>query len=737
MKETQRSGARHGAGISLTEIIVVITIILVPALLAVTATKRALASARSAKCVSNLRDLGAAALAYASEDNGCMPPICQLTYGKTWSTEAVNRWWPSFLVDASSPSSELVYKTWRCPEARDNDFQVKSAARNATKPWEPCSGLPMHGGLPRARAVGTTAGRERTMAPAMGVSKPSPAKKSMTSITEHSENTMEPKLNIRPITTLIRSTALSSCWIALTALAATVLSLPAVENAHGFNVRDYGATADGIALDHHAFNKAIEAAASEGGGLVRVPAGNYLCGSIRLKSRINLHLDAGAVIIAAPNRMNAYDETEDFIPPAYQDGGHTYFRNSLIWGENLDHVSITGTGMIDGRGSWNEGEGLIAWNPVLDRMGGCASEGEMPPPKLGADGKPLPNNGLPPVRRGNKALALKSCKNVLIRDVTISRGGHFAILATGCDNMTIDNLTIDTDRDGIDIDCCRNVMVSNCRINAPYDDAITPKSSYALGELRLTENLMIVNCMVSGFEVGSLLDGTMVPGKNQVGRIKFGTESSGGFRNVTIANCTFRCSMGLALQSVDGGILENFTISNISMTDVRKYGIHVTTGNRNRTPGVTTPSRMRNVRISNVVMDGVDKMAGIILTGMPGQSLENICLDNIRMTTKGGGTRKDAQKIIPEAGAYPKATWAGDLSAYGIFARHIKGLELADIHIDFEKPELRPAASFENIDGLLIDNFKARVEEGVETAVFADDVSDVAVSRSPGIRQEQ
>ena len=537
---------------------------------------------------------------------------------------------------------------------------------------------------------------------------------------------------------LIQSTAFHSCRTALTVFAATALSLSAAENGHGFNVRDYGAAADGITLDHHAFNKAIEAATAAGGGMVRVPAGNYLCGSIRLKSRINLHLDPGAVITAAPNRMNAYDETEDFIPPAYQDGGHTYFRNSLIWGENLDHVSITGTGMIDGRGSWNEEEGLIAWNPVLDRMGGCASEGETPPPKLGPDGKPLPNSGLPPVRRGNKALALKLCKNILIRDVTIFRAGHFAILATGCDNMTIDNVSIDTNRDGINIDCCRNVTVSNCRINSPYDDAITPKSSYALGELRLTENLMIVNCMVSGFEVGTLLDGTMVPGKkNQVGRIKFGTESSGGFRNVTISNCTFRCSMGLALQSVDGGIMENVTISNIVMTDVRDYGIHITTGNRNRTPGVTTPSRMRNVRISNVVMDGVNKVAGIIITGLPEQSLENIRLENIRMTTLGRGTLKDAQKIIPEAGAYPRANWAGDLSAYGIFARHVKGLELSDIHIDFKKPEMRPAARFENIDGLVIDNFKARVGEGVETAVFADDVTNVAVSRSPGIRQAQ
>lgn len=500
-----------------------------------------------------------------------------------------------------------------------------------------------------------------------------------------------------------------------------------------FNVRDHGAIGDGKNLDHTAINKAIEAAVAAGGGTVVLPAGTYLCGSIRLKSNIRLHLEVGAVILAAPQEANAYDETEEFIPPAYQDGGHTYFRNSLIWGENLNNVSITGQGMIDGLGEWDKGPGLWAWNPVLDRMAGCASEGTVPPPKLDANGKPLPNSGFPPVRRGNKAIALKLCRNILIRDVTIYRGGHFAILATGCDNLTIDNVTIDTNRDGIDIDGCRNVMISNCRVNAPLDDAISPKSSYALGEPRLTENLTITNCMVSGFEVGSLLDGTLVPGKkNQVGRIKFGTESSGGFRNVTVSNCVFRCSMGLGLQVVDGGIMENVTISNLAMYDVRQYGMFITTGKRNRTPNLTTTSRMRNVEISNVVMDGVGKIGGIIITGMPEQFIEGIRLSNIRLVSTGGGNK--GKVPVPEAvNGYPKHNWAGDLPAYGIFARHIRGLELEDISLDFQKTEARPAAWFENIEGLEIDNLRARVSTGVNVAEMAPNVSQVRVSHSPGI----
>ncbi len=205
------------------------------------------------------------------------------------------------------------------------------------------------------------------------------------------------------------------------------------------------------------------------------------------------------------------------------------------------------------------------------------------------------HQNLPARRLGNKAIALKLCKHVLIRDVTIYHGGHFAVLVTGCDNLTVDNVMMDTNRDGIDIDCCRNTTVSNCRVNSPGDDAICPKSTYALGETRLTENLTIVNCQVSGFEEGTLLDGTMKTGKGGNGRIKFGTESSGGFRNCTVSNCTFRSCFGLALEEVDGGIMEDITINNLTMVDAVNYAIYITTGKRNRTPNVTTNSRMRNI----------------------------------------------------------------------------------------------------------------------------------------------
>ena len=482
-----------------------------------------------------------------------------------------------------------------------------------------------------------------------------------------------------------------------------------------YSARAFGATGDGKTLDSPAINRAIAACAGAGGGTVVLPAGTYLSGSIRLKSNIHLLIDAGATLLGAPQDMNAYDPEEPFTGPAYQDGGHTFFHNSLIWGENLTNVSITGQGTIDG-GGLSTGDGNE------DRMDGFSTfgRGAPPPPSTTSAG----------ARLGNKAIALKLCRNVLLRDITILHGGHFAIITTGCDDMTVDNVTIDTDRDGMDIDCCRNTMISNCRVNSPRDDGICPKSSFALGRNVITENLTIVNCQVSGFREGTLVDGTM-QGGGGTGRIKFGTEANGGFRNVTVANCTFRACHGLALEEVDGGILENITINNITMMDVAGYPIYITTGKRNRGPNVTQPSRARNIFISNVIATGIDRASGIQIAGLPEQPIEGVRMENIRLQFKGGGTGANAELTPPELGTgYPEPR--GTMPAYGLFARHVKGLELANITLGFDTEDLRPALVGMDLDGVEIDNLKAQLASGVAPARW-DNVKGLTVRNSPAI----
>jgi len=296
-----------------------------------------------------------------------------------------------------------------------------------------------------------------------------------------------------------------------TLVAAAADQAPPRPAAGTFDVRNFGATGDAKTLDTAAINKTIDAAAAAGGGTVRFPAGNYLLYSLHLKSHVTLHLDSGATIIAADSPTQAgagYDLAEANEWDMYQDFGHSHFRNSLIWGDGIENIGIIGAGRIWGKG--------------LSRGQGAQIPGV-----------------------GNKSISLKNCHNVLLRDFSILHGGHFGILATGVDNLTIDNLKIDTNRDGMDVDACRNVRISNCYVNSPWDDGICLKADYSLGRAKPTEYVTITNCYVSGCgQEGTLLDGTYQKFAPDVrvphtGRIKFGTESNGGFRNITISNCVF------------------------------------------------------------------------------------------------------------------------------------------------------------------------------------------------------
>ena len=476
-----------------------------------------------------------------------------------------------------------------------------------------------------------------------------------------------------------------------------------------FNVKSYGALGDGVTLDHKAINATIDACAIAGGGTVLVPSGTYLCGSIHLKSNINLLIDAGAIILGAPVKLMAYDVAEDFPQEKYQDEGHTYFHNSLIWGENLKNVSITGRGMINGGGM------------------------------IRSDKERLKNDKGEPIPTADKTIVLKLCRNILIRDVTIFHGGHFAILATGCDLMTIDNLTVDTNRDGFDIDCCTNTILSNCRVNAPNDDAICPKSSYALNKPIITENLLITNCEVSGYKEGTLLDGTRMPAKVSwsSGRIKFGTESNGGFKNCVVSNCIFRNCNGFALEEVDGGTMENIVVTNITLQHVSHYPIYITLGARNNGPKETTKmGTAKNIFISNVIATDVDSLSGIQITGTLGYNVENIQLENVLIVYKGGGTKAQGERAFPELGkGYPEPFLLGINPAYGLFARHVKDLKLTNISFQTLHVDSRSAIVCNDVDGLQIIDVKVPLVEGIKPYRF-DNVSNLVVRYSPLFEQK-
>ncbi len=466
-----------------------------------------------------------------------------------------------------------------------------------------------------------------------------------------------------------------------------------------FNVKDYGAKGDGQTIDTPAIDAAIRAASEAGGGTVFFPAGTYLSFTIHLKSFVTLQLDNGAVLEAADTEKYGlgYDPAEPNPWDMYQDFGHSHWQNSLIYGENLHHVAITGLGTIYGKGLTREGF----------RTPGLA----------------------------NKTIALKLCRNVVIRDISILMGGHFAILATGVDNLTIDNLKVDTNRDAFDVDCCRHVRISNCSVNSPYDDAICLKSSYGLGLARATEDVTITNCYVSGFDRGTFLDGTYqkkeantVPDRGVVtGRIKFGTESNGGFKNITISNCTFEFCRGLALETVDGGILEDVTVDNIVMKDIQNAPFFLRLGARMRGPEGTSVGFLRRINISNVVAYCENPQFCAMIMGIPGHPVEDVKMSNILVCIKGGAPNEQAMVQVEEhEKSYPDPQEFGKLPAYGFFIRHAKNIELNHVQLKLENADYRPAIIFDDVTGASLDHVTVDKEDNISSLVLKN-TSDVQI----------
>ena len=519
--------------------------------------------------------------------------------------------------------------------------------------------------------------------------------------------------------------------VLLVFLATISLAQPSGANAF-YNVRSFGATGDGKTLDTDAVNKAIESASTNGGGTVYFPAGTYLSFSIRLKSNLTIYLDNGATILAADPTVHKgkYDLPEPNEFDMYQDFGHSHWQNSLMWGIGIENFAIIGQGKIDGQGLSRRSPGPRRPRSVGETPTSMAKNVS----PLGETSPLSEMDGL-----GTKAIALKLSRNVTLKDFTIFRGGHFALLATGVDNLTIDNLRVDSNRDGFDIDSCRNVRISNSYVNTPNDDAIVLKSSYALGFARATENVTITNSQVSGFDLGTMLDGTykttqeFAPDKDRVtGRIKLGTESNGGFKNIAISNINFVHCRGLAIETVDGGNIEDVTVSNLTMRDITTAPIFIRLGKRQRAPEGTPVAKVRRVIIDNIVVSGAHHEFASIIAGLAESLVEDVRLSNIRIHYNGGGTKADAQREIPENEKnYPEPSMFGVTPAYGFYVRHAKGVAFDNVEVSFEKDEARPSFFLEGVKGVEFFRTNAQLSPGAKMFVLKN-VSNFSLSQGRG-----
>jgi len=257
----------------------------------------------------------------------------------------------------------------------------------------------------------------------------------------------------------------------------------------------------------------------------------------------------------------------------------------------------------------------------------------------------------------------------------------------------------------MDIDCCKNVRVSNCTVNSPWDDAIVPKSSFALGYNRSCDNFNITNCYVAGcWELGTVLDGTWkrrpVGG---TGRIKLGTESNGGFKNFAISNCVFEGCQGLALETVDGALLEDIAVTNLTMRDILSCPIYLRLGARLRGPKgtgdqSTVVGTLRRVLISNVTAYNSAAKFGSNITGIPGFPVEDLKIADIYVQHAGGGTAEQAAIQVPEKeNAYPEPGMLGTLPAHGFYFRHVNRLEMSHVEVQPAAPDARPAIYLDDV----------------------------------------
>lgn len=453
-----------------------------------------------------------------------------------------------------------------------------------------------------------------------------------------------------------------------------------------YNIQKRGAVPDGKTLNTTVIQTAIDELAAKGGGKLIFPEGNYLTGSIILKSGVELHLQKNAVLLGStdPHQYKSLNRWK-----------------ALVLADGQNNIAISGKGTIDGQGR------RLALN--VDSL---YYVGQLDPKFYNLKRK-RPNEVMRP-----QNIEMVKCKNVRISGVTIKDASCWVQTYDLCQNLVLDSIRVISDaywnNDGIDISDCRNVRVTNCFVNSA-DDGICLKSH---ATDHWNDSIYIANCTV----------------RSSANALKFGTASTGGFRNVKIENIkvydTYRSA--IALETVDGGLLENIDVSNITATNTGN-AIFIRLGHRNTDDRY---SRLRNVVIRNVKVevpfdrpDSEYELRGpdlpffhnhfpASITGIPGHPVENVTLENIEITYPGRGNDGLAYapvnrlKDIPEVEAeYPEFSMFGELPAWAFYVRHVEGLTMKNISVRAKARDYRPAFVFDEVKNLKIDQLRITEED--------------------------
>jgi polygalacturonase len=241
--------------------------------------------------------------------------------------------------------------------------------------------------------------------------------------------------------------------------------------------------------------------------------------------------------------------------------------------------------------------------------------------------------------------------------------------------------------------------------------------------------------------LGTMLDGTFKrwPADFKVaptGRIKCGTESNGGFKNITISNCVFDGCRGFALESVDGALLEDITFSGVTMRDCTNTPLFLRLASRMRGPAGVPVGTLKRIIISNVVSyNSVSQFGGAgLISGIPSHPIEDIKIDGLYMEHRGGGTAAMAERVVPQMEqGYPEPSRFGDIPASGFFIRNVKNIELTNVELSWSQPDARPVFYLDNVEGA--EFFRIKTPKAVSSPLFElKEVGDFSISLSRNVK---
>ncbi len=449
---------------------------------------------------------------------------------------------------------------------------------------------------------------------------------------------------------------------------------PVVAGSVSLDVSSFGAVADGTTLNTAAIQKAIDTCSGKGGGTVRFAAGKYVSGTILLKDNVTLHLDEGAVLLGSLD-IGDYQMIDGF-----RDGRGSPMGYCFVGALGATNIGIEGQGTIDGRGK-----------ALLD--------------------------GRAPGDRGKRPFLVRlvRCSNVAAKNFHLHGSAAWTMHLSQCQNVKVEHIQIDChevgNNDGIDVDSSENVSIRNCDIYSG-DDSIC---------LKTTSPSPCRNIEVTGCKL-----------RTHWGGVKLGTESVGDFENLKMTDCRFTdCHGGIKLLSVDGAHLRNVLIANITMDNVT-VPIFIRLGARLKTfragDAPKPVGAIENVAIENIRADCVSPI-GILISGIPDHAITGVRMEKLELHLPGGGTRDEARAVLEEKeSAYPEITMFGkQIPAYGIFARHVKGLKLHDAVFTVKAPDARPAVVCQMAGNVEFSGVKAPIQEGAEAAVRFESVQSAAI----------